>query len=358
LLDELDGRRAPGPIANLVRQGEPIEATPLRAPETDLDALPYVDRALYHAAVGRHGAAMRYFLTGRGCPFSCTYCLGPKMRDLFGGPPVRQRSVEHVLGEICEVRERWGLESVLLGDDIFGLDKAWASEFLARYRREVGLPLVCHLRVGTFDRAFLDELRGAGCWMLSFGIESGNDRVRRQIMHRDISREEIVAAAGMVKEAGIVLETTNIVGLPTETLDEAFETVALNRDCGTDLVSVSVFQPYPGTALAERAREQGLLPEDYAERIDRTYFEGSPLRMPGIVRLVNLHKFFALLVAHPRLEPLVRRLIRLRPNPLFTLVFVVTHGLRSIRLYGLRGRRLWVAGAHWLGFFLRGGRAG
>ena len=270
---------------------------------------------------------------------------------------MRLRSVGHVIGEICEVRERWGLESVLLGDDIFGLDKAWASAFLARYRREIGLPLVCHLRVGTFDGAFLEELRAAGCRMLSFGIESGSDRVRREIMQRNISHEEIVAAARLVKEAGIALETTNIVGLPTETLDEAFDTVAINRACRTDLVSVSVFQPYPGTALARRAEADGLLPADYVERIDRTYFEGSPLRMPGIEQLVNLHKFFALLVAAPWLAPLVRLLIRCRPNPLFTVVFVATHGLRSIRLYGLRGRRLWIVGARWLTFFLRGGRA-
>ena len=356
LLDEIDGKRPPGPIANLVRKGEDPASSPVRAPVADLDSLPFVDRDLYHSAFACHGTPLRYFLAGRGCPFSCTYCLGPAMHREFGGPAVRSRSVEHVIGEMREVRDRWGLKSVLIADDIFGLDKEWARAFLDAYREQVALPFSCHLRVGTFDETFCSDLKNAGCWMVSFGVEAGSDRVRREIMGRSISRKDIVAAAHMIKSAGMKLETTNMVGLPTETVEEAFETVDLNRECHPDMVSVSIFQPYPGTVLADLCEARGLVADDYVDRISRTYFESSPLRQSGIDQLVNLHKFFALAVFHPRLERSIRRLIQRRPNRLFTIVFLASHGIRSIKLYGLQGGQLLGAAARWAQFFLTRGR--
>jgi len=278
------------------------------------------------------------------------------MHSLFGGAAVRMRSVDHVIRELAAVRDRWGLDSVLFADDIFGLDKKWASEFLDTYRERICLPLTCHLRVGTFDEAFLLLLKVSGCWMVSFGIEAGSDRIRYDVMDRRISRGDILAAARMVRASGMKLETTNMVGLPTETVEEAFETVALNRECRTDIVSVSIFQPYPGPALTRFCEEKGLVRDDYVDSISRTYFESSPLCQPDIEQLVNLHKFFALAVFHPRLDKTVRHLIRRRPSGMFTAVFLVSHGLRSIKLYGLRGGQLLSAAARWSRFFLGRGR--
>jgi len=336
LLEQLDGRRPEGPVANLLRAGEDPREMTLRPPLEDLDRLPYPARDLLPTA----GPALRHFLSARGCPYACAYCLSPTTHRLFGGAAVRQRGVEHVVGELQQVQQNHRLRHVLLADDIFGLDKAWAARFLPAYRASVGLPFSCHLRVGTFDATFLQALKGAGCRLVSFGLEAGSDRVRRQIMNRPISDDQILEAARLVRGAGMAMEVTCMVGLPTETLDEAMSTVALCRRCSPDMVSVSIFQPYPGADLTSLALERGLISEGYQDQIAPTYYQSSPLIQPDIGPLVNLHKLFALAVQFPSLEGVIRKLVELPSNPAFTAAFLATYGARSARLYLPSGQAL------------------
>ena len=92
------------------------------------------------------------------------------------------------------------------------------------------------------------------------GIESANDRIRIELLRRRTTREEIVTAGRMARAAGMQITATNLLGLPTSTLEDDFATMRLNIEARVSYAHAWLFQPYPGTELGQFARDQGLVP--------------------------------------------------------------------------------------------------
>ena len=257
------------------------------APLGDLAALPHPDRAIYdyQAILDRNrnnvGAE---FMASRGCPFTCTYCINSAMSELTGGAwrHVRYRPVADMVAEIEEVLARYsGVKMIGFHDDIFGLDKAWLREFAEAYRSRIDIPFWCNERVGTFDEDDVSVLKEAGCFRIHMGIESADDTLRREILRRDISSEEIEEAFAMLKRAGIRTVAFNMIGVPYETEETVKATVELNRRIRPDWLVVSIFSPFPGTRLRELAAEKGWLKAGLPE----SYYEATwALEQPSISR--------------------------------------------------------------------------
>ena len=130
-------------------------------------------------------------------------------------------------------------------------------------------------------------------------------------------------AASRLHEAGLKFRTHNMLGLPGETLSEAYETVQLNNDIKTDYPWCSVYLPIQGTKLADYALNVKALPQDYFNKINsRSFFsKSSPLQTKDIRKIVNLQRFFQTAILWPRTFPLIKLLIKLPPNPIFDLWF-------------------------------------
>ena len=140
--------------------------------------------------------------------------------------------------------------------------------------------------------------------------------------------EQIIEASNLIRGAGIELLTTNMLGLPGGTLAHDFETLALTHACKPAYANAFLYQPYPRTELGEYAHDNGYVEGDL-EDIDPSAWERSVLRFstPEEKRQIeNLNKLFALAVQWPWLTGLVRRLIKLPPNPLFRLVYKLWKG--------------------------------
>lgn len=267
----------------------------------DLAALPHPDRAIYdyQAILDRNrnnvGAE---FMASRGCPFTCSYCINPVMSELTCGDwrRVRYRTVEDVVGEIEEVLARYsGVKIVGFHDDIFGLDKAWLREFAQSYAKRVGLPFWCNERVGTFDEDDVRVLKDAGCFRVHMGIESADDTLRRDILGRDISSEEIESGFALLKKHGLRTVAFNMIGIPYETEETVKATIELNRRIKPDWLVVSIFSPFPGTRLRDLAREKGWLTEGLPD----SYYDAAwALDQPSISRerLIYFYEHFVELV--------------------------------------------------------------
>ncbi len=274
---------APGTKA--APHGEIIHNDPL--PLVDLAGLPHPDRNIYdyQAILDRnHNNVGAEFLASRGCPFTCTYCINHVMTDLTAGAwaRVRYRRPEDVVDEIEEVLRRYtGVRMLGFHDDIFGLDKRWLREFAEVYRSRVGLPFWANERVGTFDEDDVRVLKAAGCFRVHMGIESADDTLRREVLGRDISSEEIEEAFAMLRRHGIRTVAFNMIGIPYETEETLEATIDLNRRIRPDWLVVSIFSPFPGTRLAEVAREKGWLREELPE----SYYDSAwALEQPSISR--------------------------------------------------------------------------
>jgi radical SAM superfamily enzyme YgiQ (UPF0313 family) len=217
-------------------------------------------------------------LLSRGCPFGCAYCSNHALRKLADGPYVRFRSPANIVAEIAQLRRQYPeTRDVYLQCETIAVDLDWVCELgdkLAEYLRTLPAPLrfACNLRVTRSclqDRFFAALARG-GVRTLEIGLESGSERVRCEILRRNYTNQEFLAAVDLARRHGMTVNLYNMVGLPTETPAEHEETVELNRRVCPERCYTSIFYPYPGTDLYALCQSQGLLRRHHATAFERS----------------------------------------------------------------------------------------
>ena len=160
------------------------------------------------------------------------------------------------------------------------------------------------------------------------GLETGDPELRNEIMKRNMTDQQIIDASSLIREAGIELLTTNMLGLPGGSLELDMRTLALNHACKPAYANAFFYFLYARTELGDYARNGGYV-EGALDDIDPSAWERSVLRFstPEEKRQIeNLNKLFALAVEWPRIAGLVRGLIKLPPNPIFRLAYKLWKG--------------------------------
>ena len=321
-----------------------ITVNPPRPLVAELDRLAFPDRELRWSLDARHRAyPAQSFITSRGCPYQCAYCFNPAMATVYGAAWGRRRvrSPGNVVDEIAEVQAVSGLKMVQFRCSIFPCEVAWLTEFAEVYRQRIGLPFYCHVRADQISEEVATLLARAGCHSVNMGIECGDEEYRRTVLRRPMTNDTIRAACRHLHAHKIRILADNMLGLPGRTLADDLATLQFNIECRIDYPLAMLFQPYPGTALGAWAQEHGHFNGDY-DAIDFNYYLSSPLSFSSAEekrQIENLHKLFAVAVEAPWLLPVIRRLIRLRPNTLFTSIFrcwyawcyhrrIMPHGIR------------------------------
>ena len=248
----------------------------------DLDALPFVDRAL--APTGETPALWglkRPFFTitaSRGCPYLCTFCQ-PAERIVFGNK-VRKRSVGNILDELELLSRDYGMRSFMIHDDCFTQFPEWVREFCReKQRRGLSQPFVCQSRADIVCRhpELMATLAAAGLKWVLIGFESGSDRVL-EFIKKGATVAENLEAARICRSIGIRIFANYMFGLPTETEDEMRQTVAMIRVIRPDLYAPAVFTPAPGSELYDYCRERGLILIDTAADYRRDVNSGAKIR--------------------------------------------------------------------------------
>jgi radical SAM superfamily enzyme YgiQ (UPF0313 family) len=254
----------------------------LRPLVQELDKLPFPDRELFEYEKylkWNHGTAT--FLTTRGCPFQCSYCINHFLTKLYqgGGRYIRFRSIDNLFKEIKEVLARYGVlvKNIEFYDDTFTLDENRIAEFCERYPKEIGLPFNINARVNAVNLGLFNLLKKAGCVRVSIGIESGDDAIRNKVLKRNMSDEQIISTFRAAKEAGLKTYAFNMVGIPFETKESIRKTIELNKKCEPDYVGVSIFNAFKGTEIYEICRKNKWLREGYS----KSYFRDSNVKHPN-----------------------------------------------------------------------------
>ncbi|MFC2029260.1 B12-binding domain-containing radical SAM protein [Chloroflexota bacterium] len=297
----------------------------------ELDSLPYADREILYAAHKQsQRAKIKPFITGRGCPYDCAFCFNKAYSDLYGGQGrrYRRRSPDNVIRELKDVVSKQDVRFVLFMDDTFILQDDWLLEFMSSYKVEVGLPFWCQVRANLVTDEMMALFKDAGCVSVSFGLETGNDELRNAVLKRRMSKEQILGAAEAMHRHGIIFSTNNMLGLPTGTLENDFETLELNAQCRPAYANVLLFQPYPKTELGEWAYEEGWMLGSFDD-LSGSVSDDTVIKFGSEAekrQIENLQKLGPLGVEVPALLPVIRRLIRLPQNRLFWLVYKLFKG--------------------------------
>ncbi|MEI8175835.1 MAG: radical SAM protein [Candidatus Omnitrophota bacterium] len=224
------------------------------------------DRALYFTRYPRLSHdKIGLFLSSRGCPHACSFCYNTYLRSRSLDPKnyLRQKGVDDFIEEITRQTARVKYTMIYFLDDMFTFNVAWLRLFLKKYQERVGLPFVCNTRADQMTDEIAELLSGAGCTFASFGIETGNARIRSTILAKKITDDQIVHAAALLHRHRIGVRTSNMFCLPTETVSDALATVELNIRIHAESASSTLLLPYPKTAIHDYCQKSGLFLTDY-----------------------------------------------------------------------------------------------
>jgi len=223
----------------------------------DLDDLPFPARHLL--PVDRYSVLGKFFpatiMTSRGCPFNCIFCSS----SLLFGRRFRARSPKNVVGEVESVYDDFRCKYVEFLDDTFTLNSKRVNEICQELRdRNLGVQWVCSSRVDTITRELMQRMKDAGCIMIYFGVESGDQSII-EMMKKGIRIEQSVKAIRWAKEVGIKTVGSFIIGIPGETKQAIKQTIRFAKKLNPDFAQFSIATPYPGTELYDAARKHNWL---------------------------------------------------------------------------------------------------
>ena len=323
LADRLSAGRVYFDIANLwVKTGAGVYKNEVRSLIADLDELPFPDRSIYTKKYPYLNKSQQVFIAGRGCPFSCAYCFNHALKKIYAdkGVFVRRRNTAKVIEEISQVKTKGGLRVVYFQDDTFIIDKHYCRELLEEYRQKIGRPFICLLRADLVDEEIVKALKQAGCLNAFFGVETGSEQLRADLLKRNITDAQLEKTAGLLHKYGIKFRTYNMFGLPGEDQAAAMKTVELNIKLKTDYPWSSLLQPFPGTELGEYAKVNNML--DAENCFEPSFFKTSGIKSPDKRIIINLHKLFFFAVKFPFLLPLIKFAIKKDLAGFFDLAFL------------------------------------
>ena len=220
----------------------------------DLDTIPFpawdlIPMQKYVASTWFPNKVKQYanIFTSRGCPYGCTFC-GAKTTWTR---KFRARSPENVIAEMEEVYGRFGIPNFFISDDLFTLKRQRVFEICSLIlEKQLPITWTCLSRVNTVDAEMLAFMKRAGCYLISYGLESGSQDVLDKL-DKGTTVEQGIKAVEMTKAAGIKVFGSFMIGSPGETTETVEATIRLIRRMKLDEVGLGVTTAYPGTDLFE-----------------------------------------------------------------------------------------------------------
>jgi len=202
-------------------------------------------------------------LTSRGCPFECVFC----QVEGITGKKFRPRSAEKVLDEIEWLKNEYGIKSLIFDDDNLFLNKKRAKMiFQGMVDKNLAMPWVAiAVAVFALNEEMIKLMRASGCEYIDIAIESGNERVLKEIIKKPVNLKHARNMVRFAKKKGIYVAANFVIGFPGETWDEIRETVKFAEDMDVDYVKLFAAIPLRNTRLWELCEEEGFFKKEFSK---------------------------------------------------------------------------------------------
>jgi len=272
----ISGGRNPAEVKGIVyrEEGREVCFTGYRSGVSDLDSLPfpayeklegYPD--VYKLPIFNYPKTPNTScISSRGCPYSCSYCDRSVFRRSF-----RYNSAEYLYEHLCYLKERFGIRHVNFYDDQFTFRRNRVEIFTRMMiDRPLAMTFNCAVRAEHIDSELLRQLKAAGCWMISLGIETGDENLLAQ--HRQNADLQLLEEkVHMIKKVGIRTKGLLMIGLPGETKASIRKSMDYVFSLSLDDFNLTKFTPFPGSPIYEKIHQLGAFDEDW-EKMDCMHF--------------------------------------------------------------------------------------
>lgn len=227
------------------------------AMEPDIDKLsfPAWDLVDYNNYIDvTHNATI---LVSRGCSYNCLFCQ-PAIKEIFGSA-LRIRNVDNVISEIQELKKRFKQKFLLLMiAEVFTENRQWIIHLCDKIEEiNIKIPWWCSTRADKVDEYLLRKMKAAGCIGVSFGVESGSQRIL-DYLKKDIIVDDIKRAFVLCDKIGLLTIGFFMIGTPTESYEDIKKTADLIGEIKPDIITLSITTPLPGTDLFQMSKKEGL----------------------------------------------------------------------------------------------------
>ena len=306
IIDHLEQGRSLHEIPNLaVKQGAVIQKNPLRPLITDLDRLPFpahfpphsyvyhrksilpMDMKLFRKYTRYDGKAYN-IISSRGCPFSCSYCCNSFLSRLYGTRTIRTRSPHNVIAELRSSVEAFpDLILVNIHDDCFlSHSKEWHQAFVKDYKRWIDRPFIVRSTPLHLTEEKIRILKEAGLAWVTMGLQSGSERINREVYCRHVSNRKFLEATGLARQYGVSGYYDVILDNPFEEEGDVINTLRVLQKIPKPFqLQLFTLTFYKGTDLYAMVKEKTVQDADLTIK---NYFTYRPTFLNKLVRISPL----------------------------------------------------------------------
>jgi len=224
----------------------------------------------------------------RGCPYNCSFCINPLLRKIYNvnlKEFIRMTSVKKSINELENVVNKFGkyIKVFSFNDDLLTIHKNWISEFCREYKRKIydkfNIKFAILTRADSLNENMIKTLKESGCQEIAIGVETGNDKLRNDILNKNISKEEIINLFKLCKKYNLNTLAYIMIGIPGENKETILDTLNLLNKIKPRLIRISFLNPEYGSEMYNYCIENNIYKSKY---IIGTPLLNTPLKLKNI----------------------------------------------------------------------------